>query len=101
MQEEALLILDDYRRSKEATDRHYEGADIVEQVWDEVVTELKDQLSTKMYEETQLQTNIEIFEDTCNNESTKVKTKMKPVSDVDLFPLRQASRERVEGLLIT
>ena len=45
------------------------------------------------------QTKIEIFEDIYNNESTKVKTKMKQVSDVDLFPLRQASRERVEGLL--
>ena len=52
-----------------------------------------------MYEETRLQTTIDIFEDILNHEFTKAQAEVKQVQDLDLLPLRLAAQERVGGLL--
>ena len=52
-----------------------------------------------MYEESRLQTNIEIFEEVYNREFTKAQAQVKQTHEVDLYPLRLATRERIDALL--
>ena len=99
MLEESLIMMNDYRTSGETTMRNYGPRETMDQVWDDVMSGLQEDFGVEMYEESRLQTNIEIFEDIYNHEFTKVQAQVKQVHDGDLLPLRLASQERVGGLL--
>ena len=92
-------MMNDYRTSGETTTRNYGPSGTMDQVWDDVMSGLQEDFGVEMYEESRLQTNIEIFEDIYNHELTKVQAQVKQVHDIDLLPLRIASQERVGGLL--
>ena len=100
MHEESMVYLDNYRREKEVTERHYGKKETMEQVWTEVIQELKPEAwSADMYDETRLQTNIEIYEEIWNHEYTKAQAQVKQMQEQDLHPLRLHGRERVDALL--
>ena len=60
---------------------------------------LKGEFDDEMYAEARLQANAEIFEEVYNHEFTKAQAEVKRTHEVDLHPLRLATRERVDYLL--
>ena len=68
--EESLQILDNYRKEKETTGYHCGLEETMDQVWSEVIGELQAKgFGVDMYEETRLQTIIEIYEEIWSHEN--------------------------------
>ena len=97
--EESLQILDNYRKDKETTGYHYGPQETMDQVWSEVIGELQGKgFGVDMYDETRLQTNIEIYEEIWSHENAKAQAKLKQMHERDLQPLRLRNREmRIEN----
>ena len=56
----------------------------MEDVWNEVIEELRPAFSIDMYEEDKFQTNLELFEEIYEHETKKLQAEIKQAPDVDL-----------------